>query len=63
MREYTDDIDIANERAQLALEAAIKNNSKDIDPGVEGECSLCGEHSKRLIRNACAPCRDKYHLP
>lgn len=27
------------------------------------DCDLCGEHSMRLVQGACAPCRDKYHLP
>jgi len=63
MREYTDEIDIANERAQVALDAAIKAQSKDIPPGVAGECERCGEHSLRLINQTCAPCRDKYKLP
>lgn len=63
MRDYTDDIDIANEHAQQTLDALIKAQSKDIVPGIEGECERCGEHSLRLIRGACARCRDKYNLP
>lgn len=34
-----------------------------IHTGSPGECDLCGEHSMRLIEGACAPCRDRYHLP
>lgn len=63
MREFTDDIDIANEHAQATLDALIKAQAKDIVPGVPGDCQLCGEFSKRLINNNCAPCRDKYKLP
>jgi len=33
-----------------------------LDPGIEGDCELCGEWSGRLINGACAPCRDKYKL-
>lgn len=40
--------------------------AKPLDPGVEGECELCGEHSLRLVATplgqACAPCRDKRRL-
>lgn len=56
-------VDIANEHAQLLLDATIKAVAKDIEPGIAGECNLCGEFSSRLIRLACAPCRDKYGLP
>ena len=59
----TETVDIANEHAQLFLEAMIKANSKDIEPGTKGECHLCGEHSNRLIRQACAACRDRFRLP
>lgn len=63
MRDFTDDIDRANEHAQQMLDSLIKQQAKDIEPGIAGECSRCGEQSKRLIRNTCAPCRDKYKLP
>lgn len=33
-----------------------------LDPGTPGECELCGEWSGRLIKGACAPCRDRYRL-
>lgn len=35
---------------------------KPIPPGSPGECDLCMEWSGRLIKGACAPCRDKYRL-
>lgn len=35
----------------------------NIAPGVAGECEYCGEHSLRLIKGACAPCRDRKKLP
>ena len=30
--------------------------------GTPGECDLCGEWSERLVRAACARCRDKHKL-
>jgi hypothetical protein len=57
------------DRAQLdaeALENAIaKRRAKSpykMPEGVPGECDFCGEMSKRLINNFCAPCRDRYRL-
>lgn len=44
-------------------EALSRINHDDLDPGVQGDCDLCGEWSGRLIRGICAPCRDKRHLP
>jgi class 3 adenylate cyclase len=39
------------------------NQAARIEPGAPGECELCGEWSGRLVRGACAPCRDRYKLP
>jgi hypothetical protein len=58
-----DDIDRAQEREQIDRERAIAASARDLKPGTPGECDLCGEHSMRLVLGACAPCRDKYHLP
>lgn len=58
-----DEMDLAQEREQIARDAAIKNNAKPLDPGVQGNCDLCDEWSSRLIGGACAPCRDRYKLP
>jgi hypothetical protein len=58
-----DEADRANDYAQLATEAAIRSNRKELQPGAPGDCELCGEWSGRLINGACAPCRDKYRLP
>ncbi len=58
-----DEFDLAQEREEIARNAAIRNNAKDIPPGTPGECDLCGEWSGRLINGACAPCRDKRKLP
>lgn len=58
----SDEIDVANDRAAQDLDRAIAAARGVIAPGVEGECYLCGEWSKRLITGACAPCRDKQGL-
>jgi len=61
-----DMIDLGSAREQRdrdrALEAARKA-AANIPTGTDGDCDLCGEHSMRLVQGACAPCRDKYHLP
>lgn len=58
-----DEIDRAQEREQQYRAEAIRAASRPLEPGVEGDCDLCGEHSMRLVQGACAPCRDKYRLP
>lgn len=60
-----DEIDIANDRCAIQIDKTvteIRNIAKP-DPGIQGECELCGEWMLRLIHGACAPCRDKYKLP
>lgn len=61
----TDEIDMANDYAQK-LEAeetqTIRNAAANIPKGSPGECWSCGEHSERLVKGACAPCRDEYGL-
>jgi hypothetical protein len=60
-----DEIDRANERAEADTERAIAAARKgaDIPAGEPGDCDFCGEWSGRLVRGACAPCRDKRRLP
>jgi hypothetical protein len=57
-----DDADIACDHMERELPLAIAAARGDIPPGVEGECDLCGEESKRLIGGACAPCRDRFRI-
>lgn len=60
-----DDADISEERTRLALEADIEHLRRaaaNMPAGEPGECELCGEWSGRLVRRACAPCRDRYKL-
>ena len=56
----TDEVDLAQEREEIATQDAIRRAARDIPPGVPGECELCGEWAGRLIEGVCAPCRDKY---
>lgn len=59
------DPDFAAEIAQESVDrkvAEIREKAK-IEPGVAGDCDLCGEWSARLIKGTCAPCRDRYKLP
>lgn len=59
-----DPIDLAQDREQLDRDLALASvPSAKLDPGVPGDCDMCGEWSGRLIGDACAPCRDKYKLP
>jgi hypothetical protein len=57
-----DEIDLAQEREEIATRDAIRRNSREIPPGNPGDCDLCGEWCGRLIRGTCARCRDKYQL-
>jgi hypothetical protein len=58
-----DDVDEATERNQRRIDEGIaRARAKPLAPGYEGDCDLCGEHSKRLVLGACAPCRDKRGL-
>ncbi len=57
-----DEIDLAQEREQMATDDAIRAAAKDIPPGAPGECDLCGEWCGRLIGGACARCRDHFKL-
>lgn len=60
-----DIIDIANDYAAIEAEsslAAVRRAAAAIPEGEPGECELCGEWSARLVRGACAPCRDRFKL-
>lgn len=56
-----DIIDKANELAASEAQhatAAACTLAANMPAGKPGECDLCGEWSGRLVRGACAPCRD-----
>jgi hypothetical protein len=55
----SDDADITEERMGIELERLISAARRSVPPGHAGECDRCGEFTKRLIDNNCAPCRDK----
>lgn len=59
-----DQLDIAEEYQATMTEAQINSirQRAEIKPGTPGECDLCGEWSGRLIKGACAPCRDQRGL-
>lgn len=60
-----DEFDAVQERIDAATDnavAEIRSKAK-LEPGIEGECELCGEWMLRLVAGACAPCRDRYKLP
>lgn len=57
-----DEIDLAQEREEIATRDAIQRAAKDLAPGKPGDCDMCGEWSGRLIGGVCARCRDRYKL-
>lgn len=59
-----DEIDLAQERAELHRQAAFDNRPSPVMPaGVPGDCEYCGEWFSRLVGGACGFCRDHYKLP
>ena len=60
-----DEVDRASEYAEKGTSAAVAAvcaAASGIPKGNPGDCDLCGEHSMRLVKGACAPCRDRYGL-
>lgn len=61
-----DEIDRANDTAEAATDRAIAEAralAVNIPAGTAGDCSLCGSWTGRLVKGACAPCRDTRGLP
>ena len=58
----TDEADRADQEIERNLAEAIRLASKEIPPGNPGECDFCGEWSGRLVKGACAHCRDRRKL-
>jgi len=58
----TDDIDRANERAEQLRQAALDAPRPPMAKGVPGECDWCGEHSERIVKGYCPPCRDELRI-
>jgi hypothetical protein len=61
----SDLVDQTAEREAVFDDARIAQIRRDavLVPGAPGECDLCGAWSGRLVRDVCAPCRDKRRLP
>ncbi len=62
MSDVIDQMAERNERMDAATVEAVRANA-ELVPGEPGDCDLCGEWSGRIVRGACAPCRDKWKLP
>ena len=56
---HADEADRATDQAEPFLAAAIRRHSHPLEPGVPGECELCGNDFPRLVRGACVPCRER----
>ncbi len=57
-----DEADIANDYWEKLQAAALSSVRPEMPKGEPGECEWCGEHSRRLVRKACAKCRDEFNL-
>jgi hypothetical protein len=57
-----DEVDVTQERIDRELQARIAAARGQLEAGAQGDCDFCGEWSGRLIRGACAPCRDRRGL-
>lgn len=59
-----DQLDIADKFSTAEREStiAIIRKNAELPKGTPGDCDLCGEWSGRLIKGACAPCRDRRGL-
>lgn len=58
-----DDIDRAQAHTERELTAQLDAaRGFELAKGKPGDCDYCGEWSGRLVKGACAPCRDKYGL-
>ncbi len=61
-----DEIDATDEKMEVLAAAgiaAVRDEVARMPKGYPGECVHCEEHSLRLVRGACAPCRDRLGLP
>lgn len=57
-----DDADFATDLIEEWTKQRIQATRADIIPGEPGVCYYCDTYSPRLIKGACARCRDKYDL-
>jgi hypothetical protein len=54
-----DVVDDAQAVTDMQLRHSIAAARKPIPAGAPGECDVCGRDSPRLVKGACAPCRDR----
>ncbi len=57
-----DELDLAQEREQIFRDSAIAQTAREIPQGTPGDCEWCELNSPRLVRGACAVCRDAFRL-
>lgn len=56
-----DPVDIAQTGIEITRDiglSRIRQRVSEMPVGEAGECTKCGEYSKRLVTGICAPCRD-----
>lgn len=59
-----DDIDRAEERARIAVEARVSQIRANTElKGAPGECEYCGDDAPRILNGACVACRRRLNLP
>ncbi len=57
-----DEADIANDYLEKLRAASLSIPRPPMEKGQPGECEWCGEETLRIVKGACARCRDKYNL-
>lgn len=54
----SDEVDIANDIAEIHLQELIAKAKVPMATGYAGECDDCGDFTPRLVDGLCSPCRD-----
>jgi len=57
-----DEADIANDYMERVQTAVMRAPRPKMAKGEPGECDWCGEYTLRLVKRACARCRDEHKL-
>ncbi len=56
-----DPVDLAQTGIEITRDiglSRIRQRVSEMPAGEAGECTKCGEYSKRIVTGICAPCRD-----